>query len=424
MRSLWWILVSVVMLCLVGCGGSGATTTSGTVNKVTISPSPFSVKPGDHIQLTAVLDGGTAPITWQVNTPNGGSINQAGIYTAPMTSGSYEVQVSLTSDPSKFGKATAKVDSGYVVSITAPGGVVNVPYDGTLQLTAKVQGASSNDVTWTTTYGSISSTGLFTAPSTSGDAIVKAVSVTDPGKSTILTLHVVPPIAIVNASDVRTTIPKGYYDFKAMVNGVASNNVDWTATSGTISTAGHWIADDTFNGSVTVTATSKVDNTKSATATVTVVPNMNVRFTFQTLGDIVFALRPDKAPNTSANLVSLANAKFYDGILVHRYEVGFVVQWGDPLTKTLPLTDPSIGTGGPGYTIPFETNDLKHLHYSLAMARGGGMDTAGSQIYVCLADQPTLDGNYCVFGSVLSGTSVVDALRKGDKVVSARAELP
>lgn len=425
MRSLFWVFFSLLAVCLLGCAGSGVTNGSGTVNSITITPNPIQIKPNEKIQLTAVPNGGSAPITWAVNTVNGGTITQGGVYTAPSASGTYEVQVSLTSDPTKFGKASAVIDSGYVVSVTAPTASQQfVPFNGTLQLTAKVQGASSNNVTWSTDVGSIDSNGLFTATGTAGDAIVRAVSSADPGKSATITLHIVPPVQIVNGADPKLAIPLCYYNFSALVNGIASSNVDWTATSGAITAAGKWTADSSFNGTVAITATSKADASKSATTTVTVVPNLNVRFSFLGLGDVVLALRPDKAPNTCANLVSLANAKFYDGILVHRYEAGFVVQWGDPLTLTKPLSDPSIGTGGPGYTIDFEANDLLHLKYALGMARSSGLNSAGSQIYVCLDDLPSLDGNYVVFGSVSSGTSVIDALKKGDKITTARAELP
>jgi cyclophilin family peptidyl-prolyl cis-trans isomerase len=56
------------------------------------------------------------------------------------------------------------------------------------------------------------------------------------------------------------------------------------------------------------------------------------------------------------------------------------------------------------------------------MARASGLDTAGSQVYITLAPQPSLDGNYVVFGSVVSGGDVVDALRRGDRIVSARVQ--
>ena len=427
MRSVFWFCLVLLAALLSGCAGSSVST-GGTFVGISITPNPIHIRPGDKTQLTAVVNGPSAPITWKVNSANGGSITQGGIYTAPIASGSYEVQVALTSDPSKFAKATAAVDSGYVVAITPASSSSTklfAPFGGTIKFSATVTGSSSNSVTWSTNYGTIGADGKFTAPGVAGTATVTATSVADTGKSTTVTVYVVPAVQIAGDTTPKTTIPLGYYNFSALVNGVvASTSVNWSASSGTVDTNGKWVADGTFNGQVTITATSKSDPTKSDSTTVTVVPNMNVRFSFLNKGDVVLALRPDMAPNTSANLVSLANAKFYDGIYVHRYQAGFVVQWGDPLTKTLPLTDPSIGTGGPGYTINFEANSLLHKHYSLGMARSSGMNSAGSQIYVCLDDQPSLDGQYVVFGSVLSGTSIVDALRVGDKITTATTELP
>ena len=426
MRSFVFGLLCLLICFIAGCGGSSTATGTGPVNTLSITPNPIHLKPTESIQLTAILDGGSAPITWAVNTAGGGTITQGGVYTAPVASGTYEIQVTLSSNPAKFGKTHAIVDSAYVVSISSDSSVAGpffVPFNGTSQMSAKVTGASSNAVTWSTDLGSISASGLLTALGTPGTAHVTATSVADPGKSTTVSVSVVPPVSIVNGSATKLVLPLSRFTFTAKVNGVVSNNVDWTCDTGTISTAGVWKADPTFTGTATITATSKSDNTKSDSTAVFVLANVNVRFTFQTVGDVVLTLRPDKAPNTCANLVSLVNEKFYDGILVHRYDAGSVVQWGDPLTKTKPLTDPSIGTGGPGYTINFEPNNLLNVKYSLGMARGSGLDTAGSQIYINLADNTGFDGSYVVFGWASAGTSVVDALRKGDKINSATVEL-
>lgn len=83
-------------------------------------------------------------------------------------------------------------------------------------------------------------------------------------------------------------------------------------------------------------------------------------------------------PQTVANFVKLASAKFYDGLTFHRVVPGFVIQSGDP---------EGTGNGGPGYTIKLETSPkLKHGLGVLAMARAQGLDTAGSQYYITLAD--------------------------------------
>lgn len=169
------------------------------------------------------------------------------------------------------------------------------------------------------------------------------------------------------------------------------------------------------------------------TATQTAGPSVNI---VTGKGDITIALDGTKAPKTVANFVKLVRAGFYDGLLIHRVEPGFVVQAGDPLTKGVgskellailarreagaPASgDPVIGSGGPGWTIPFERNDLVHDRGVIAMARLQDPDSAGSQFYITLAPAHPLDGDYVVFGKVTQGMEVVDALAVGDKIVSA-----
>ncbi|HEY5506745.1 MAG TPA: peptidylprolyl isomerase, partial [Coriobacteriia bacterium] len=145
-------------------------------------------------------------------------------------------------------------------------------------------------------------------------------------------------------------------------------------------------------------------------------------------GDFVVTLNTDKAPATSANFLKLVKAKFYDGLLVHRVEPGFVVQAGDPLTKgmtpdalerALASGEPPVGTGGPGWSIPLEQTGLLHERGVIAMARSQDPDSAGSQFYITLGPAPHLDGAYAVFGAVTQGMDIVDTLAVGDKIVSA-----
>jgi cyclophilin family peptidyl-prolyl cis-trans isomerase len=421
-------LLLLICVFLFGCGGNGGSGGSITFNGLRIEPSTIRVKPNEVFQATGIIDGTAQPVTWSVVETAGGTVTSGGKYSAPQASGNYTLKLSLASDPTKTATALVIVDSSYVVKVNGPlSGQPTVATGEILQLTAIVQGSSSNQVTWATDLGTISTDGKLSAESLTlsapGEANVTATSVVDPGKKTTIKVRVVPFIQVVSPNSVNNAIPGSRIKFKANIRGVESTEVNWTATEGTITSQGVWTAPSGL-GSATITATSTEKSTFSATAPATTVANLNVRFTFEGRGDVVLSLRPDKAPNHCANLVSLVNEKFYDDILVHRYEAGFVVQWGDPLTKTLPLSDSSIGTGGPGYSINFEPNDLLHKQYSLGMARSTSLNSAGSQIYLCLADQPSLDGNYVVFGDTLTGQSVVDALRRGDKIVRAVVELP
>lgn len=124
-------------------------------------------------------------------------------------------------------------------------------------------------------------------------------------------------------------------------------------------------------------------------------------------GKMVLVLYPDVAPKTVESFKKLIGQGFYNGLTFHRVVAGFVIQGGDPKGD---------GTGGPGFTIPAEFNEKKHLRGTLAMARSQDPDSAGSQFYVCLAPQPSLDGNYTVFGQVVEGIEVIDKIVVGDKM--------
>ncbi len=139
--------------------------------------------------------------------------------------------------------------------------------------------------------------------------------------------------------------------------------------------------------------------------------------TLKTLkGNIIIELYSECAPLTVANFVKLIENGFYDGLTFHRYVKGFVIQGGDP---------DGTGTGGPGWTIPGEFKKRKlrelmprHEKGVIAMARKPSPDSAGSQFYICLSDDPSiyqhLNGNYTTFGRVIEGMDVVDSLREND----------
>lgn len=122
-------------------------------------------------------------------------------------------------------------------------------------------------------------------------------------------------------------------------------------------------------------------------------------------GDIVFTFYPDVAPQHSAAFIKLARAGFYDGLKFHRYEPGFVIQGGDPSGN---------GTGGPGYNLDAEFSERPHVKGTVAMARAGNPNSAGSQFYIVLEDAHFLNRQYTVFGQVVEGQDVVDNIRAGD----------
>jgi len=137
-------------------------------------------------------------------------------------------------------------------------------------------------------------------------------------------------------------------------------------------------------------------------------------------GEIVLEFWPQDAPKHVENFVKLANEKFYDGQRVHRVEPNFVVQFGDPQSKTLPMDDPKMGSGGPGYTIKAEFNKRPFDRGVVGMARTSDPDSAGSQIYIMLGPSHFLNGKYTAFGKVASGMGVVDQIKVGDRIKTVR----
>jgi len=136
-------------------------------------------------------------------------------------------------------------------------------------------------------------------------------------------------------------------------------------------------------------------------------PKKQYKATIETArGNIVIELAPQYAPKTVNNFVFLAKEGYYDGILFHRVISDFMIQGGDPT---------GTGRGGPGYKFEDETkgNPLKHETGVLSMANAGP-NTNGSQFFITHSPQPHLNGKHTVFGKVVEGQSVVDAIRQGD----------
>jgi peptidyl-prolyl cis-trans isomerase B (cyclophilin B) len=125
----------------------------------------------------------------------------------------------------------------------------------------------------------------------------------------------------------------------------------------------------------------------------------------------------DDAPGTVDNFVTLARKGFYDGLAFHRVIPNFVIQGGCPYSKD--MTDPRIGTGGPGYKIKCELEGKNQYHDRgvLSMAHAG-RDTGGSQFFICHSRTNTkhLDRQHTCFGKVSEGIEVIDKIRQGDKI--------
>ncbi len=125
-------------------------------------------------------------------------------------------------------------------------------------------------------------------------------------------------------------------------------------------------------------------------------------------GTIEIEFFEDKASGHVKNFKDLANKEFYNGTTFHRVIPGFMVQGGDPNTKTDDRS--SHGMGGPGYTIDAEFNDARHDRGVLSMARSQDPNSAGSQFFIVVKDSHFLDGQYTAFGKVTSGMDIADKI--------------
>lgn len=150
------------------------------------------------------------------------------------------------------------------------------------------------------------------------------------------------------------------------------------------------------SAAASTSAASLINNLKNNEHMVTIQTNM---------GTIVFETYDADAPNTVNNFITLANKGFYNGLIFHRVIQGFMIQGGDPT---------GTGTGGPGYTFADELNpstpsyQLGYVRGTVAMANAGP-NTNGSQFFIMQQDTP-LPHNYTIFGHVISGMNVVDAI--------------
>jgi peptidyl-prolyl cis-trans isomerase B (cyclophilin B) len=143
------------------------------------------------------------------------------------------------------------------------------------------------------------------------------------------------------------------------------------------------------------------------------------------LGNITLKFFPDVAPNHVNNFIELAKKGFYDGTIFHRVVPKFVIQGGDPNSKNPDRS--KHGMGGPGYSVKAEFSKKTHKRGTLSMARAAHPDSGGSQFFICVADVPSLDGKYTVFGEVVMGMEVVDKIvsqpRDGNDNPKDRIEL-
>jgi peptidylprolyl isomerase len=132
-------------------------------------------------------------------------------------------------------------------------------------------------------------------------------------------------------------------------------------------------------------------------------------------GTVVIKPRPDLAPKHVARILELTRQGFYNGVVFHRVIDGFMAQTGDPT---------GTGMGGSGKNLKAEFSKASHARGTVSMARAASPDSADSQFFIVLADTPHLNGQYTVWGEVVSGMEHVDAIKKGSSFKNGAVDTP
>jgi Phosphoesterase family len=249
-----------------------------TITSVAVTCNPSTVAPTATSQCGATVQGTgnySSAVVWSASA---GAINSSGLFTAPVAAGNVTVTATSTQDTTKSGMATITVQSAppIITSVAVTCSPSSIVPSSTSQCSATVQGTGnySSAVAWSASAGAINSSGLFTAPAAAGSVRVTATSTQDTTKSGTATVTVQSPPTITSvavACNPSTVAPSSTSQCSATVQGTGSYSsaVAWSASAGTIDSSGLFTAPAT-EGSVTVTATSTLDTTKSGTASVTV----------------------------------------------------------------------------------------------------------------------------------------------------------
>jgi len=331
-RAILQFLCIAVAAALAAC--AGPTGSVVTPISVQVAPATASVQTGQTQQFTATVSGTTnTAVTWQVSSasasaPSIGTINSSGLYTAPAnvpTGGTVTITATSQADASKTGTATATVTAAPAVVVTVSPKTATVTTGLTQQFSASVTNTSNTAVTWqvnsvtggNATTGTISATGLYTAPATApaGAVTVKAISAADNTKSDTATVTVALLVSV-TMSPKTASVQAGFTkQFTAAVANTSNTAVTWqvnnvtggNSTVGTVSASGLYTAPTTVPASnpVTVKAISVADNTKSDTATVTITAAVTVTVSPKTATVVTSTTKQFTATVTDASNTSV-----------------------------------------------------------------------------------------------------------------------
>ena len=269
---------------------------SAAVVGVTVTPTSGSVASAGTLQLSAhVTNTSNTSVTW---TAQGGTISSGGLFTAPRVTSASTATVTATSvaDPTKTARVTINVNPVPVVAVAVTPISSSLISGAQQQFVATVSNTSNTAVSWSASSGTISSSGMFTAPnvSSASTATVTATSVADATKHAQSTVTVSPLSVSVAVTPGSTSLPSGgSLQFTATVRNTSNTAVRWSASAGTIASNGTFTAPNVLSSTpVTITATSMASTSSVAHSVVTVNP----------MGTITVAISPVSTSVSSAGM--------------------------------------------------------------------------------------------------------------------------
>ncbi len=274
-RILSTLLVSAA---LAACTANVTGEKPGQAQTVTVEvvPPNAQLKPGEQLQFSAVVTGtANTAVSWEVLTAGGGTIDQTGLYTAPLTVGTYDIQSTSSGNSNGRGKGHIKVTPTPTVAVSVTPQTATVAAGGVLTFSATVTGSTNTAVTWAVQEvsgcGSVSAGGVYAAPAAAATCHVVATSSADPTKSSTATVTVSAPPPVVAVSIAPSTGAVNSCQtlaFAATVTGTSNTAVSWSvlegASGGAITSGGVYTAPSSA-GTYHVIATSAAAPTSSAT---------------------------------------------------------------------------------------------------------------------------------------------------------------
>jgi hypothetical protein len=287
-----WATGSRWPTCIVSMFETGIGTTGSVPRSagISVSPQAIALRAGQQQQFAAVVSGlSSTAVTWRAT---GGTISSTGLYTAPASAGTYSVTARSATSRRRSNSAVVTSDPA-VVTVTLPNpppvtSTVQISVSPTAaslqtgaqqQFSALVSGTSNTAVTWSASSGTIAANGLYTAPGNAGTYTITAISNSNATKSAsaLAVVSAPPPVVITISPSSSSVAESNQLQFTAAVSGLSNTAVTWAVTrgSGTITQSGLYTAPRAPEGDI-ITATSQGDTTKSASASITVLPPHSV----------------------------------------------------------------------------------------------------------------------------------------------------